>query len=88
MAWKIEFSSRANKDLEKLDSQSQKLIKDYLDDRLLKLAHPKQAGKALTNSFKGLWRYRVDNFRIICKIQENKLIILVLQIGHRSEVYN
>jgi mRNA interferase RelE/StbE len=85
--WKIEFKSKAEKQLNKLDKQSQQEIQSYLNERVLKLEHPKQSGKALTNNYKGLWRYRVDKFRILCCIQEDKLIVLVIKIAKRDVVY-
>jgi mRNA interferase RelE/StbE len=53
----------------------------------LKLNHPKESGKALSPNKKGLWRYRVDKFRILCKLEENNLVILVLKIAKRDVVY-
>ena len=87
MIWKIRYNSLADKDLEKLNPQFRKIIKNYLDDRVLKLEHPKQLGKALSGKKKGLWRYRVEKFRIICKIEEDKLIILVVKVAKRDVVY-
>lgn len=87
MKWIIKIDPPAKKELKKLNYQSQKIIQDYLDNRVLKLEHPKQLGKALVAKYKGLWRYRVDKFRIICRIQEKELIILIVQIGKRDEVY-
>ena len=85
--WKIEFSPKADKDLEKIDHTSKKEIRNYLNKRVLKLEHPKQVGKPLRKDLKGLWRYRIGKFRIICDIQEDKLIILVIKIGERDGVY-
>ena len=85
--WKIEFTSEAQKQFKKLDKHSQREIQSYLNERILKLEHPKLSGKPLINDLKGFWRYRVDKFRIICKIQEDKLIILVIKIGKRQGVY-
>ncbi len=76
VCWKIEFEPEARKELQKLDKYSQRLIQSYLNDRILKLEHPKQFGKPLLKNLKGLWRYRMDKFRIICNIEESKLIIL------------
>lgn len=85
--WKIEFDTKAQKQFEKLDKQSQKKVQSYLNKDILNLEHPKLFGKALTNNKKGLWRYRVDKFRIICKLEENKLIILIVAIAKRDVVY-
>jgi len=86
--WTIEFKPEAHKQFNKLDKLSQKEIQTYLNERILKLEHPKLSGKALVSNLKGLWRYRVDKLRIICDIQENKLVILVVKIAKRSEVYS
>ena len=85
--WKIEFDTKAQKQFEKLDKQSQKKVQSYLNKDILNLEHPKLFRKALRNNKKGLWRYRVDKFRIICKLEENKLIILIVAIAKRDVVY-
>lgn len=87
MVWKIEFDSKAEKELSKLPHQMQKLIRNYLRHNVLKQKHPNQLGKALSGNKKGLWRYRVDKFRIICKFKEEQLIVLVIKIAKRDVVY-
>ena len=67
--WKIEFDTKAQKQFDKLDKQSQKKVQSYLNKDILNLEYPKLFGKALRNNKKGLWRYRVDKFRIICKLE-------------------
>ena len=85
--WKIEFDTKAQKQFDKLDKQSQKKVQSYLNKDVLNLEHPKVFGKALRNNKKGLWSYRVDKFRIICKLEEDKLIILVVAVAKRDIVY-
>ena len=85
--WKIKFKSKAEKQLNNLDKQSKQKIQTYLNERILNLNHPKESGKALSRNKKGLWRYRVDKFRILCKLEENNLVILVLKIAKRDVVY-
>jgi mRNA interferase RelE/StbE len=85
--WKIKFKSKAEKQLNNLDKQSKQKIQTYLNERILKLNHPKESGKALSRNKKGLWRYRVDKFRILCKLEENNLVILVVKIAKRDVVY-
>ncbi len=85
--WKIEFDLDARKQFRKLDQQSQKTIQSYLNKKVLKLENPKELGKPLRHTLKGKWRYRVDKFRIICKLKEDKLIILVVKIAKRDVVY-
>lgn len=84
--WQLEFTGKSAKKLAKLDNSVQKLFKKFFDD-LVKLDDPKIKGKALTGNLVGLWRYRVGDFRIICKIEGNAITILVLDIGHRKEIY-
>ena len=86
MAWKIEFDHNAAKEYKKLDKQAQYLIKDYLRKELLTANHPKDLGKPLKHESIGLWRYKLDNYKIICSIEENRLLILVLKIGKRDDV--
>jgi mRNA interferase RelE/StbE len=86
--WKIEFEDQAAKQFLKLDKQSQKQLRTYLNTKILKLEHPKLSGKALGSNKKGLWRYRMDKFRIICKLEEETLVILVVKIAKRDVVYN
>jgi mRNA interferase RelE/StbE len=88
MTWKIVFTDSAEKSFSKLKRYSQQLIQKYLNAKILKLEHPKLLGKALSHEMKGLWRYRVDKFRIICEIQDHELTILVIKIAHRRVVYD
>ena len=60
----------------------------YLNNKIAKLNHPKQLGKPLKHKLKGLWRYRINKFRLICQIQEDKLIILVVKVAKRDVVYD
>ena len=88
MAWKIEVSAGADRELSKLDPQHTKRILDFLRDRVAKLDNPRSIGKALQGSHLGeFWRYRVGDFRLICKIEDDRLVVLVLRVGHRNEIY-
>lgn len=87
MGWKIEYDRRALKELKKLDRQAQQQILDYFDKRIAPAQNPRQFGKALSSSFSGLWRYRIGDYRAVCHIEDDKLIVLVLRVGHRSKVY-
>ena len=88
VTWKIKLDDSAKKDLKKLDSQAQKLIIKYLYNKILKLPYPAQLGAALRGRKKGLWRYRVNKYRIICRIQNDILTILVLKVAKRDVVYD
>lgn len=87
MSWVCKFDSRALRELNKLDSQSQQKILAYLEERIELDADPRRFGKRLKANLAGLWRYRVGNYRIICRIVDNELIVLVLAVGHRKTIY-
>ncbi|HEY6393070.1 MAG TPA: type II toxin-antitoxin system RelE/ParE family toxin [Bryobacteraceae bacterium] len=88
MAWAIEYDPRVEKDLRNLAKRIQKEILDYMETRIAPLGDPKNFGKALRHSRKGLWRYRVRDYRIICEIQQDRVVVLVVAVGHRSKVYD
>jgi mRNA interferase RelE/StbE len=88
MAWRIEFSEDAERDFAKLDRSIQRRIFRYLHDRIANAADPRDFGKPLIHEFAGLWRYRVGDYRILCSVKEQKLTVLVVQIAHRSTVYD
>lgn len=88
MPWTIEYDERAVKELKKLDAQTQRKILDYFDNRVAVAENPRQFGKPLAAGFAGLWRYRIGDYRVICKIENERLVILLLRIGHRSKVYS
>ena len=83
---RIEYTETARKQLKKLDKTIQKRILDYMDEVAL-LENPRSRGKALVENMRGLWRYRVGDYRVICEIQDSKIIIAVLKIGHRKNIY-
>lgn len=88
MAWTIEISDTAKQQLSKLDKPLSQRILKFLSQRLGKLHDPHSIGKTLHGSRLGeFWRYRVGDYRIICKIEDDYLVVLVLRIGHRREVY-
>lgn len=88
MAYSIVFDDQAVRQLQKLDKVVAKRIRDYLVDRVSAAVEPRALGKPLTGSrFGALWRYRVGDYRIICQIQDRELVVLVVAVGHRGEVY-
>lgn len=87
MAWRIELTATAARQLAKLDKNSARLITRYLRQRLAVADDPRSSGKALTGPLGGFWRYRVGDFRVICEIQDGALCILVIEVGNRREVY-
>jgi mRNA interferase RelE/StbE len=87
LAWRIEITRTATKQITKLDQQPQKSILRFLRERLAGAENPRQWGRALQGEKRGLWRYRVGDYRLICDIQDQKITILVLELGHRKDVY-
>lgn len=87
MAWTVEVSDFAERQLRKLDRTVQKRLLDWLDDRLEGCKNPRHFGEPLKGNLAGLWRYRVGDYRIICEIQEARLVVLALAVGHRRELY-
>ncbi len=88
MAWSVELSATAERELNNLDAQHSRRILKFLHQRVAKLANPRGIGSALTDSKLGeFWKYRVGDLRLICNIEDERLIVLVLRIGHRREVY-
>jgi mRNA interferase RelE/StbE len=87
LAWTIEFTPSAQRDLIKLGKAAGRDIVQYLEKRLLGTADPRRFGKALRHDRKGLWRYRVGDYRVVCQIEEDRLVVLVVGVGHRREVY-
>lgn len=87
MAWTIEFDQRALREIKKLDKPVRRRIVNYLKERIAPAEDPRQYGKALTNELKGLWRYRVGHYRIICQIEDEEVTVLILRAGHRRHIY-
>ena len=85
--YSVEYSLGAIKDLKKLDKQTRLLIGSWIEKNLVDCADPRAHGKALKGDRRGEWRYRVGDYRILANIQDDKILILVLKIGHRREVY-
>lgn len=87
MSWVYRFDQRALKELKKLGKQAQREIVAYLDERVAGDADPRRFGKGLKADLAGLWRYRVGDFRILCQIVDGELLVLVVALGHRRDVY-
>lgn len=75
------------KQLEKMDKHTRKLVYAWIDKNLQGCENPRQHGKSLVGNKKGQWRYRVGNYRIISEIQDENVIVLVIEIGHRRDIY-
>ena len=88
MAWTIDYTETARKQLLKLDRQVARRILDFMDERVAGQEDPRSGGKALTGPMRGIfWRYRVGDCRVICDIQDGALRILVIEVGDRMRVY-
>lgn len=88
MAWTIEFLPRASKQLDKLGRNEARRIRDFLIERVATLPNPRSLGLALQGKeFGELWRYRVGDYRVICQIEDSRLVVLVVTIGNRRDVY-
>ena len=87
VSYRVETTSRFDRQFKKLDRYTQRMIKSWIDKNLEGCADPRQHGKGLTANRSGQWRYRIGDYRLICEIEDEKLVILALNIGHRREVY-
>ena len=87
MTWTIKWDERARRELRRLDHQIQRNILNYLRERIATEENPKRFGRGLTADKVGLWRYRVGDYRLICRIEEEQVVVLVLRVGHRANVY-
>jgi mRNA interferase RelE/StbE len=88
LTWAIEFTDTAMRQLQKLDHNVQRRIWKYLNQRLATLENPRKLGDALQDErFGEFWRYRVGDYRLVTRIEDDRLVVLVLRVGHRREVY-
>ncbi len=86
MKWIVELSKLADSNLKSLDKPIRTQIRNFIR-RLQETMNPRSFGKALVGNYKGLWQYRVGDYRLLCDIQDNQLVILVVEIEHRSKIY-
>jgi mRNA interferase RelE/StbE len=87
MAWKVDLSPTALKQLGKLDKSVSRRILNFLRERVEKLDDPRQIGQRLQGTLSEFWKYRVGDYRLICSLEDDRFVVLVLRIGHRREVY-
>jgi mRNA interferase RelE/StbE len=87
LAWTIEFRPNARSDLRRLDRQVQRRIVRFLEQRVIAVGDPRQLGKPLHGDKGDLWSYRVGAYRIICTIEDRRLVVVVVAVGHRGQVY-
>ncbi|MBQ6646557.1 MAG: type II toxin-antitoxin system RelE/ParE family toxin [Clostridia bacterium] len=87
MSYRVETTARFDREFKKLDRYTQKMIKAWIEKNLIDCDDPRIHGKGLTANRSGQWRYRIGDYRLICLIEDNQLVILALSVGHRSEIY-
>jgi mRNA interferase RelE/StbE len=87
LAWTVEFTPGAERDLKQLDKPVQHRITRFLHERVAAADDPRAVGEALRGELAGLWRYRVGDYRILCHIEDNRIVVTVVAIGHRSSIY-
>jgi mRNA interferase RelE/StbE len=87
LAWRIEWEDEAVKELKALDTRAQRAIVRYMRDKIATDEDPRRYGDPLRKDLKGLWKYRIGSYRIICSIEDEKVTVLVVRVGHRKNVY-
>ncbi|MCG4617210.1 type II toxin-antitoxin system RelE family toxin [Varibaculum cambriense] len=85
--WKLEFSKRADKQLSKMDPGIRRVIVAWLLKNIDECPDPRAHGKCLSANLSEKWRYRVGNYRILCDIKDQELVVIAIEIGHRSRIY-
>lgn len=85
--WSLEFTEKASKDFNKLDTEIYRRVTHFIDNSLLKTDNPRLLGKQLSGNLKEYWSYRIGDYRLICEIHDHKLTIIAVKIAHRRDVY-
>lgn len=85
--YRVETTARFDRDFRKLDRYTQRMIKGWIEKNLIDTDNPRRHGKGLTANRSGQWRYRIGDYRLLCQIDDGKLVILALCVGHRREIY-
>lgn len=87
MIYEISTTDKFDKSFKKLDRQAQRIIKTLIEQKLMERDDPRVHGKALTANRSGQWRYRVGDYRILAEIQDNKLVLILIDVGHRKYIF-
>lgn len=87
MIYQLITTDKFDKAFKKLDTQTQLIIKSWIDKNLMNCTDPRQHGKGLTANRSGQWRYRVGDYRILAEIRDEQLILVLINVGHRSKIY-
>lgn len=86
-SWSVRFNKTGQKCFEKLDTQIQRQIQKFLRERLLPAENPRLLGKPLSGNLSEFWSYRIADYRVICKIEDKELVILIVRVAHRRHMY-
>ncbi len=87
MKYKVIFTEKAKKELKKLDKYTAALIIGWIEKNIQNCENPRIHGKGLVGNKSGQWRYRIGDYRLLCEIKDTEVIILVLEVGHRRNIY-
>ena len=87
MSYRVETTARFDKEFKKLDRYTQKMLKAWIEKNLVDCMDPRVHGKGLTANRSGQWRCRIGDYRLICLIEDDKLVLLALSVGHRRDIY-
>ena len=87
MRYRVDYDKKADKQLSNMDTSVSRMIYDWVNEHLEGCSNPRAYGKALTGNRRGYWSYRVNDYRLIADIQDEKILILITEVGHRREVY-
>lgn len=87
MIYELKYEAKAVRQIKKLDPATRKLIRSWIEKNLLNTTDPRQHGKALTGTLGQYWRYRVGDYRILAEINDTEVVIIIIEIGHRREIY-
>lgn len=88
MRYNVVFTDKAKKQLKKIDKHITSLIIGWLEKNIEGCENPRIHGKGLVENKSGQWRYRIGDYRVLCEINNQEIIVLVLEVGHRREIYN
>ena len=88
MSWDYKFTEKSFKQLKKLGQEPSRRIVKFLKTRILPVKNPRQFGKPLKGDLGEFWRYRVDDYRLLCRFENDQLIVIVVEVGHRRDVYD
>jgi mRNA interferase RelE/StbE len=87
LAWKVSFTKNALKQLSKLDREIARLIVGFLEEKIAGSSDARRYGHALAGDLKGRWRYRIGDYRVLCELRDSELLVIVISVGHRKEIY-